>query len=297
MNTPHAEFAPVAYPLPSPFPEGWASGWGQDRFGLWQSFTVGGVTQRLRWIPPGEFLMGSPEVEEERESCGNDETQHRVMLRQGFWLADTACAQALWEAVMGKNPSRFKGAERPVEQVSWEDVVKRFLPALEKLVPGLDPVLPTEAQWEYACRAGTATPFWFGEGITTDQVNCNGPNHSGAKGQYRDEPSDVKALPANGWGLYQMHGNVWEWCADWLGAYPNEIAIDPVGPSEGRLRVLRGGCWDVEGKSCRSADRYGAPPSTYLDSFGFRLARGFSPKLAGQAGGVTMTWAAPAQPA
>ena len=198
-------------PLPSLFPEVWASGWGQERHGLWQSFTVKNVVQRLRWIPPGEFLMGSPTKEPERAASGEyGEIQHPVVLTRGFWLADMACTHALWQAVLDENPSAFKGADRPVDNVSWNDVTERFLPALERLVPGLAPALPTEAQWEYACRAGTKTPFWFGETITTDQVNYDGdyPYAEGAKGKFRQETVPVKALPANGWGLYQMHGNV-----------------------------------------------------------------------------------------
>lgn len=262
--------------LPPLFPEIWASGWGQDRSGLWQSFTVDRVVQRLRWIPPGEFLMGSPGEEAERYAEGvYAETQHLVVLTRGFWLADTACTQALWQAVLDENPSQFKGAERPVENVSWKDVVERFLPALDRLVPGLAPTLPTEAQWEYACRAGTTTPFWFGENITTDQVNYNGeyPYAGGAMGEFRNQTVPVKVLPANGWGLYQMHGNVWEWCADWAGEYPKDDLVDPQGPDAGRERVLRGGGWYNIGRDCRSAIRYGFEPGHRV-IIGFRLARG-----------------------
>lgn len=272
--------------LPSLFPELWASGWGQDSFGLWQSFTLDGVTQVLRWIPPGEFLMGSPETEAEREPFGFDETQHQVRLAQGFWLADTACTQALWNAVLNERPSRFEGGERPVERVSWEDVVERFLPALNMQVPGLDSALPTEAQWEYACRAGTTTPFWFGENISPEQVNYDGnhPYAGGAKGEYRERIVDVKDLPANGWGLYQMHGNVWEWCADWLGTYPREAAVDQEGPVEGHDRVLRGGSWFYLARNCRSANRYGRDPGLRGGDIGFRLARGSSRRPAASAG-------------
>jgi sulfatase modifying factor 1 len=275
--------------LPPVFPEPWASGWGQDRFGLWQSFTVDGVTQVLRWIPLGDFPMGSPETEVERFEEGVwGETQHPVILTQGFWLADTACTQALWRAVLDEMPSRFQGDERPVEQVSWEDVVERFLPALNRLLPGLEGVLPSEAQWEYACRAGnkTPTPFWFGESLSTDQANFDGnhPYADGPKDSHRRETVEVKALPANGWGLYQMHGNVWEWCVDWLGEYPRDLVVDPEGPPEGRERVLRGGGWFDFGGFCRSAKRGGNDPGNRTDNIGFRLARGPSPRQAGSAG-------------
>jgi sulfatase modifying factor 1 len=278
MNAPFRRF-------PSLFPEPWASGWGQDRYGLWQSFTLDGVTQILRWIPPGEFLMGSPETEAERESFGNDETQHPVCLTRGFWLADTACTQALWRAVLGEGPSGFEGGELPVENVSWEDVAERFLPALNDRIPGLAPALPTEAQWEYACRAGTTTPFWFGDNISPEQVNYDGnyPYGGGAKGEYRKRTVEVKALPANDWGLYEMHGNVWEWCADWLGEYPREAVVDPEGPETGRGRVLRGGSWFNAGGSCRSADRIGHDPGN-RGGIGFRLSRGSSPPAGGERG-------------
>ncbi len=256
---------------------GWARDQGVDAQGWWAEFEVRGLVQRMRWIPPGQFLMGSPENEPQRTAEGEyAETQHQVTLTQGFWLADTACTQALWRAVLGESPSRFVGDERPVEQVSWDDLVQRFLPALNALVPGVEAVLPTEAQWEYACRAGTTSPFAFGDNITTDQVNYCGnyPYAGGPKGQYREQTLDVKALPANAWGLHQMHGNVWEWCADWVGPYPGEGVIEPLGPPGGRRRVLRGGTWIGDGGYCRSAIRLGFDPGNRSGNFGFRLALG-----------------------
>lgn len=200
--------------------------------------------------------------------------------------------------MLGENPSQFEGAERPVEQVSWTDVVERFLIALNELVPGLEAGLPTEAQWEYACRAGTATAFSFGPNISTDQVNydSNYPYAGGPQGEYRRQTVEVKALPANDWGLYQMHGNVWEWCADWLGDYPAEAIVDPKGSSEGRERVLRGGGWTSDGGFCRSARRIASGPGGRNGDFGFRLSRGPSPRLAGSAGmaGVAAGGGAPA---
>lgn len=233
----------------------WAVRHGLDEFGRWAEIEVKGIVQRFRWVPPGEFRMGSPDDEAERR---DNETLHSVVLTRGLWLADTACTQALWRAVLGESPSHIEGDARPVEQVSWEDIVERFLPALNALVPGLAARLPTEAEWEYGCRAGTETPFWFGETITTDQVNYNGnyPYADGPKGEHRQRTVDVRALPANGWGLSQMHGNVYEWCADWLGDYPREAVIDPTGPAAGRGRVLRGGAWFLIGRFLRSAFRY-----------------------------------------
>ena len=217
-------------------------------------------------------MMGSPGNEAER---WNDETPHRVILTRGFWLADTACTQALWQVVMGDNPSRFKGEERPVENVSWDEA-QDFLTRLNHVAPEPGFRLPTEAEWEYACRAGTTTAFWFGDQITSEQVNYDGnyPYAGGIKGLYREETVEVKALPCNGWGLYQMHGNVWEWCQDWFGAYPAETVVDPTGPTEGEDRVLRGGSWIFDGQLARSASRLALGPGLRYDGAGFRLARG-----------------------
>ena len=220
---------------PAPFPPPFASAWGDDVHGLWADLRVTSeretAVQRLRWIEPGTFLMGSPQDEPERDA--DEGPQHLVTLARGFWLADTACTQALWEAVTGDNPSHFKGADRPVEQVSWNDV-GTFLEKLEALVPGCRAELPTEAEWEYACRAGTMTPFSFGETITPEQVNYDGkyPYAGGKKGLYRKETVAVKSLPPNPWGLYEIHGNVWEWCADGLRKYEQAPAVDPGGPED-----------------------------------------------------------------
>jgi formylglycine-generating enzyme required for sulfatase activity len=232
-----------------------------------------GVVQRMRWIPAGTFLMGSPSGEPERFG---DETQHEVTLTQGFWLADTACTQELWEAVMGSNPSRFKGADNPVEQVSWQDC-QEFLRRANAGHPGLGLRLPTEAEWEYACRAGTTTPFSFGSSITTDLANYDGnydSEYNSAKGVYRETTVPVKEFTPNALGLYQMHGNVWEWCADWYGDYPTDSATDPAGPDTGEVRVLRGGSWIDCAGALRSAFRFVWPPVDRDVFCGFRLSRG-----------------------
>ncbi len=250
----------------------WADAIGRDAYGLYVDFSVGGVQTRMRWIVPGEFVMGSPEHEAERF---DNETQHRVILSRGFWLADTACTQALWQAVMGDNPSGFQGEDRPVETVSWDDV-QGFIERLNALLSDPGFRLPTEAEWEYACRAGTTTPFGFGEQITSEQVNYDGnrPYAGGQRGLDRGETVPVKALPCNSWGLYQMHGNVWEWCQDWYGRYPAGAMTDPPGPEEGALRVLRGGSWIFVGRHARSAQRYAVKLGDRVDFLGFRLARG-----------------------
>ncbi len=218
-------------------------------------------------------MMGSPPDEPERNT---DETPHLVTLSQGYWLADTACTQALWQAVTGDNPAHFQhDLQNPVEQISW-DHVHIFLQQLNARVPELAVGLPTEAQWEYACRAGTTTPFSFGQTITTHQANYDGnyPYTDGQKGEYREQTIPVKALPANPWGLYQMHGNVWEWCADWYAEYDVSQSVDPTGPATGEYRVVRGGSWIGVAGGLRSACRSRGGPDDRFGSLGFRIAPG-----------------------
>ena len=251
----------------------WASEIGRDRYGVYLDATIAGVVQRLRWIEPGEFRMGSPPDEPGRYDA--EGPQHRVRLTRGFWLADTACTQALWQAVMGGNPSKFRAdAHQPVEQVSWNDV-QRFLETLCVLLPGAEADLPSEAEWEYACRAGTTTPYSFGETIDTQQANYDGerPYAGGAQGEYRGTTVPVKTFPANAWGLYEMHGNVWEWCADRLRLYRRAECEDPRGPEGERdSRVVRGGSWTDSGRFVRSAVRFWRVPGARHWHFGFRLA-------------------------
>jgi pseudouridine synthase len=251
----------------------WASAIGRDTFGLYADFEFKGIIQRFRWINPDEFLMGSPADEPERLEW---EQQHSVTLTQGLWLADTACTQAMWTAVRGENPSHFRdNADNPVEIVSW-DGVQQFIERLNGAVPGLMARLPTEAEWEYACRAGSSTPFTFGKNITTEQVNYEGnfPYTNGVKGWSRKQTMPVKSLPPNPWGLYEMHGNVWEWCADWFGEYEPSRVVDPLGPIQGSERVVRGGSWNFDGCFARSSYRYQKGPAFRTDSIGFRLALG-----------------------
>ena len=257
---------------PKAFPESWASEWGEDRFGLWMAFTYKGVRQAFRWIEPGMFEMGSPEDEPKR---WDNEVLHTVTLTQGYWLADTTVTQALWHAVTGHNPSRFKDENRPVENIDWNDAQK-FIEQLNSLKLDLKLCLPSEAQWEYACRAGNQTPFSFGEQIDASLVNFDGtrPYNQGKPGEFRAETVAVKSLPANSWGLYEMHGNVWEWCQDWYGEYPIGPVIDPSGSDTGSLRVLRGGSWNFSGRNCRSAVRNDYSPEIANGNIGFRLARG-----------------------
>jgi formylglycine-generating enzyme required for sulfatase activity len=251
----------------------WGDSSGVDRYGLYVDYRIKGILLRMRWIEPGRFMMGSPEDEKERDS---DEKLHEVILTKGFWLAETQCTQELWEAIMGigKNPSSFKGKKRPVEKVSWDDC-QRFISKFNSIMDfGFR--LPTEAEWEYSCRAGTRTPFSFGENITPEQVNYNGdfPYANGRKGKYRKETVEVASLPCNDWGLYEMHGNVWEWCSGWYGEYQDEPVINPQGLQDGKFRVLRGGGWIHYGRRARCAVRLRYDPGIRYDDIGFRLARG-----------------------
>lgn len=260
----------------------WSTRWGHDARGLFADLDCAGITQRMRYLRPGQFLMGTPE--EEAGGYGDERPGHPVTLTQGLWLADTPCTQALWQAVMGDNPSHFKdrpgAAERPVEEVSWQDV-QVFLGRLKALLPeGLEPVLPTEAEWEYACRAGSVTAYAWGEAFDPERANVD--HGKGAL----NETSSVKRYAPNAWGLYDMHGNVWEWCADGKRDYDQNAQADPWGP-EGPQdpRVLRGGSWDARPARARSAFRLLAPPGGRDRDVGFRLAlRSPSPGPGGPAG-------------
>lgn len=262
MNARHNHRHPLAPPV---FPFDWASDWGQGNQGLWVAFTYKNVRQCLRWIPPGAFDQGSPTTEAGRDVA---ETQHPVVLSQGFWLADTPCTQALWVAVSGDNPSRFRGGNQPVERVSWEQVVE-FMQTLNAHQPGLALRLPTEAEWEYACRAKTTTAYALGDEINPQQAHYDQDSSTGTV--------SVKTFPCNPWGLYDMHGNVWEWCADWFGDYPLGLSTDPVGPENGNQRVVRGGGWFDDARRARSACRSRISPVYRDDGLGFRFARGPSP--------------------
>ena len=256
---------------PPVFPHAWSSDWGQDQYGLWQAFNYKNIRYAFRWIPPGSFMMGSPEDEDGRLES---EDLHHVTLTQGFWLGETTVTQALWKAVMDDDPSEFKDEQLPVEEVSWNDC-QGFIVALKVLHSDLNVGLPSEAQWEYACRAGSTTPFHFGgkDDLTLYQINYlgqrNGSNLNG-------KTEVVKSFPCNDWGLYEMHGNVFEWCEDaWKESLGKVSVIDPVSNLESDLAnselVVRGGSWRHNDSDCRSAIRYSRGSDDHYNNIGFRL--------------------------
>ena len=292
---------------PNPFPPTWAETWGEDECGLYADLrfspdispkneniflktinrfkqneeivNISSVTQRFRWIAAGDFLMGSPENEVDRD---DDEEQHKVTLTQGYWLADTATTQAFWSAIMGSNPANFKSDKNnPVERVSWNDCqnfIGKLNTAFSGHLDGLSFRLPSEAEWEHVCRAGTTTPFYFGESISSEKVNFDGsmPYNNGPKSEDRNKTVAVKSLPANQWGLYEMHGNVWELCADARNnSMGSQSVVDPChGGGDDAYRVRRGGSWAYDGRLVRSAYRIYYLPADRDAYIGFRLSLG-----------------------
>jgi len=230
------------------------------------------LSAKFVYIKPGSFMMGSPSSESKRE---DDETRHRVTLTKGFYMQTTEVTQGQWKKIMGSNPSDFKscGDNCPVEDVSWYDS-KDFIQKLNQRSRGNKYRLPTEAEWEYSARAGTTTPFNTGKCLSTSQANYDGnyPYTGCSKGEYRKTTVSVASFSPNAWGLYDMHGNVWEWCQDWYGEYPTSSVTDPTGPISGSFRVLRGGSWHDYARGCRSANRYGSYPDFADYRIGFRLA-------------------------
>ena len=232
------------------------------RLGLDDSY-MRSLLMRFRYLEPATYLQGSPKA-----TGDNDERpQHPVALSHGLWLAETPCTQALWQAVMGKNPSYFKRGEdaprRPVENVSWDDA-QTFLKALQRLLPpGCEAALPTESQWEYACRAGTQTAYWWGDEPDDGRANWN---------EQQKATTPVDRYPPNPWGLHDMHGNVWEWCADGRRDYADSPERDPEGPGDGDSRVVRGGSWFSRPDFARGAPRGRRRRGDAVWSQGFRFA-------------------------
>ncbi len=230
------------------------------------------VSLEMIKVKAGTFMMGSP------VKRNSDEKLHKVTLTQDYWLGKFPVTQAQFQAIMKYNPSYFDGSKRPVEKVDW-DCARDFCVRLnrkfeDKLPEGYQFDLPTEAQWEYACRAGTTTAYFWGNRCNGTEPNCDGnyPCGTTAKGPYLERTTDVGTYKPNDWGFYDMHGNVWEWCRDWYNDDYGEDAIDPVGPSSGSNRVSRGGGWINSARYCRSADRGSSSPDDRDNYLGFRLA-------------------------
>jgi uncharacterized protein (TIGR02996 family) len=239
-----------------------------------------GVEMTFSFIPPGTFLMGSPDAEEGRKS---NETLHQVTFTRGFWLGVFPVTQAQWQTVMGSNPSKVTGDGHPVTHVFWDEC-QAFCRELSEMT-AKSFHLPTEARWEYACRAGSTTAYYLGNGPNA-MKQAGWCNHDGAwgtgqrfpPGYLHDgkgaEPKPVGLFAPNAWGLFDMHGNVWEWCQDWYERYhcPERDWIDPAGPNTGTMRVLRGGCFFNDVLQCRSAFRTGFEPDFIrTETVGFRV--------------------------
>ena len=222
----------------------------------------------FRWCPAGTFTMGSPDTEVGRDT---DETQHQVTLSKGFWMSETEVTQAQWVAVMGSNPSYFTGdTSRPVEGVSWNDICTAstgYLAKLNAANPGYGFRLPTEAEWEYAYRAGTTQRFYWGDDPSYTQIGSYAWYYSNSS----NTTHPVGTKTANAWGLKDMSGNVYEWCADWYGSYAGGAVTDPTGPGTGDYRVLRGGSYGNGGYSCRAANRHFDGPASGSYGLGFRV--------------------------
>ncbi len=238
-----------------------------------KTFFTNSVGMTFVLIPDGSFMMGSPSGEPGRY---RNEMRHRVTIDAPFYIQATEVTQGQWKAVMGENPSFFAdcGDTCPVENVSWEDV-GRFIKRLNEMEETERYRLPTEAEWEYACRAGTEEAFSTGGCISSDQANFNGVYEffNCPAGEFRGTTTDAATFLPNAWGLYDMHGNVWEWCMDWMGAYSGDRDdnINPEGPSKGTERVLRGGAWNSLPWQVRSAARMGSSPKGFTPHTGFRL--------------------------
>ncbi|MBD2563199.1 MULTISPECIES: SUMF1/EgtB/PvdO family nonheme iron enzyme [Nostoc] len=237
-----------------------------------------GVVLEMVAIPGGKFIMGSPESEPERS--GDESPQHSVTI-QPFFMGKFTVTQSQWKAVadlpkvnidLNPEPTNFKGANRPVEQVSWDDAIE-FCARLSKKTEKTYR-LPSEAEWEYACRAGTTTPFYFGETITTDLANYDGNYTYGSapKGEYRQQTTDVGKFPANPFGLFDMHGNIWEWCQDeWHENYKGAPKDGSAWLVDNQNRLLRGGSWGSSPRNCRSACRRYDARGSRINFVGFRV--------------------------
>ncbi len=244
-------------------------------------FLTNAVGIKLALIPAGTFLMGSQSAEEGRRD--NEGPQHEVQLPNPYYMAVHTVTQAQFQKIMGRNPAKFDvnhggGIDHPVENVTWEEAVdfcRRLSAVPEERSAKRVYRLPTEAEWEYACRAGTTTPFSVGVGLSSEQANFDGnfPLGGAARGLFAEKTLPAGSYTPNNYSLCDMHGNVWEWCADWLHSdyYGVSPKRNPQGPSGGVFRVLRGGSWRSQAVTCRSAYRNGLGPKSRDRCTGFRV--------------------------
>ena len=219
-------------------------------------------------IEPGGFMMGSPPDEPDRVG---GESRHYVTLTKPFLMGRTLVSQAHYRRVMKVNPSQFPYDELPVDSVTWDEAVA-FCQRLSEM-DGRSYRLPTEAEWEYACRAGSDTPFWWGHTIHPGQANYDGrcAYNGGKLGKFRSRTSPVDRFAPNPWGLHDMHGNLWQWCSDWFGKYDTDKNTDPRGALRGTHRVVRGGSWQHTPRRARAAARGQEEPATRSQTIGFRI--------------------------
>ena len=224
-------------------------------------------------IKAGNFIMGTPPSEAGQHKMDH---YHKVELTKPFYMGEYEVTQEQWQHIMHSTPSHFSalGDSFPVENINWYET-QEFIKKLNVLNSNGHFSLPTEAQWEYACRAGSNTPFNTGENLTTDEANFDGnyPYKEFPKGIFRNKTTKVGSFKPNAWGLYDMHGNVWEWCEDWFCEYPEAFVKDPVGDCESDLKVIRGGSWYFNAESARSGRRYTHHPEDRGFSLGFRLIK------------------------
>jgi formylglycine-generating enzyme required for sulfatase activity len=235
-----------------------------------------GVSMTFVLVPPGKFRMGSPPDE---DGHGKDETLHEVTLTEPFDLGKMEVTQVQYQALVGKDPSHFHGTDLPVEMVSWEEARDYATELTERRRDTRTYRLPTEAEWEYGCRGGRSSslPFGVGDGRTLTprdaNVGIHYPGGKADKGPSLETTTRVGSYPANALGLFDMHGNVWEWCTDWYGTGPQGDATNPAGPAEGKVRINRGGCWHFAFVFCRAGNRSGDGPANHRFNVGFRLVR------------------------
>ncbi len=263
--------------------------------------TINDVEFSFRWCPAGTFIMGSPKKEAGKEDdppLEKLEKQHEVKLTKGFWMMETEVTVGMFKAFVDEtgyastgfpvfvfsidhhvvdssrswsDPGFNQDDNHPVTCVSWHDA-SEFCKWLSQKT-GQNIHLPTEAQWEYACRAGSKTAYFWGNALNGDKANCDGnyPCGTSIKGAFLSKTTQVRSYQYNAWGLYDMHGNVGEWCQDWIADYPSESVTDPSGYEIGALRAVRGGCWSSYARGCRSAFRVGFNPNIRSNNQGFRV--------------------------